>query len=154
MTIGIIVYSQTGNTLSVAEKLEQSLKENGYAVTLERILAENDTPRASAPMSLTFSPDTTPYDTIIFASPVQAFSLCPVMKQYLAQVSDLSGKKVCCFVTQHLKKPWMGGNHAVKQIKSACESKGAPLSASGVVNWSGPTRDNQIADIVNRLSHL
>jgi hypothetical protein len=74
------------------------------------------------------------------------------MKLYLSQVSSLAGKKVCCFVTQQLKKAWLGGNHAVRQIKSACKGKGADIMVSGIVNWSGDTRDKQIDDIVSRLS--
>lgn len=74
------------------------------------------------------------------------------MKLYLSQVSSLAGKKVSCFVTQQLKKAWLGGNHAVRQIKAACRGKGADITESGIVNWSGDTRNQQIDDIVNRLS--
>lgn len=37
MNIGMIVYSRTGNTLSVAEKLEARLSAAGHAVTLKRL---------------------------------------------------------------------------------------------------------------------
>lgn len=139
MNVGIVVYSQTGNTLSVAQKLEQALKANGHAVSLANV----------EPGS---APDVGPYDAVIFASPVQAFSLAPVMKQYLSRVSGLAGKKVSCFVTQQLRQAWLGGNRAVRQMKSACGQKGAILAASGVVHWSSDARDRQIEDVVARLS--
>ena len=152
MNVGIIVFSHTGNTLSVAQKLEQALKAKGNTVSIERVEPVNNGPRSSGPLKLKSAPDVSPYDMVIFASPVQAFSLPPVMKLYLSQISSLAGKKVYCFVTQHLKKPWMGGNHAIRQIKSACSGNGAEVTVSGIVNWSADTRDRQIDDIVSRMS--
>ena len=37
MNIGLIVYSLSGNTLSVAMKLTEKLSAAGHAVTLERV---------------------------------------------------------------------------------------------------------------------
>jgi flavodoxin len=154
MEIGIIAYSHTGNTLSVARKLEEALKAAGHSASIARVEPVNDEPGKSGFTELKAAPDVSPYDAVIFAAPVQAFSLARVMKQYLSQIADLSGKKVYCFVTQGLKKKWMGGNHAVHQIKSACKAKGADVVASGIVNWSGSTRDKQIEDIVKRLGAI
>lgn len=147
MNVGIIVYSQTGNTLAVAQKLEEALKAKGHTAGIARVEPIDNTKLKSAP-------DVSPYDAVIFASPVHAFSLAPAMQLYLSQVSGLTGKKACCFVTQRLKKAWLGGNHAVRQIKSACRKKGADIAESGIVNWSGDTRDQQIDDIVGRLSAI
>jgi flavodoxin len=154
MNAGIIVYSQTGNTLSVAEKLKQALEANGHTVNIGKVEASGEDPGSPASIKLESAPDITPYDYVIFASPVHAFSLAPAMKTYLSQVSSLTGKKVCCFVTQQLKKAWMGGNRAVRQIETACKVNGADIIESGVVNWSSNTRDKQIDDIVERFCQL
>ncbi len=154
MNVGIIVYSHTGNTLSVAQKLEQALRNNGHAVSIARVEPVQEDPRAPGPVQLKSAPDVSGYDAVIFASPVQAFSLAPVMKLYLSKLPSLAGKKVSCFVTQHLKKAWMGGNRGVGQITSACRDKGAQVAASGIVNWSGDARERQIEDIVSRLSAI
>ena len=42
MDIGIMVYSQTGNTLSVAEKLKEALSEKGHTVTVDRVTAQGE----------------------------------------------------------------------------------------------------------------
>ena len=42
MKIGILVHSKTGNTYSVAEKLEERLLKEGHLVTFEKVIAEND----------------------------------------------------------------------------------------------------------------
>ena len=154
MKVGIIVYSYSGNTLSVAQKLEEAIKSGGHAVRIERVEPVDENPRSSAPVELKSAPDVGPYDAVVFASPVQAFSLAPVMKLYLTRIASLAGKKVYCFVTQHFIKPWLGGNHAVRQIRSACRARGADVLSSGIVNWSGSARDGQIRDIVGRLGKI
>ncbi len=153
MKVGLIVYSQTGNTLSVAQKLEEAIKAAGHTVSIVRVEPEGG--KASGPViKLKSVPDVSPYDAIIFASPVQGFSLAPVMKTYLSKISGLDGKKVYCYVTQQLKKTWMGGNRAVKQITAACKAKGVDILSSGVVNWSSSIREEQISDIVKRFSSI
>ncbi len=150
MKIGLIVYSETGNTLSVAQKLEQALKTAGHAVTLAKIEADRD--QKTGAIAFKSTPAVDAYDVVIFASPVQAFSLAKGMGLYLEQLSSLTGKKAACFVTQHLKKDWMGGNHAIKQITATCKAKGAQLSQSGIVHWSSETRETQIDDVIRKMS--
>ncbi len=154
MNIGIIVYSHTGNTLSVSQKLEEAMKAAGHTVSIARVEPVNGNPNSGTPVQLKSSPDIIPFDAVVFASPVQAFSLAPVMKQYLSQIPDITGKQVHCFVTQQLKKPWLGGNRAVRQIAAACKAKGADIISSGIVNWSGKNRESQIDEIVSRLSAI
>ncbi len=151
MNVGIIIYSQTGNTLCVAEKLKEAVLSQGHTAVIERVTAENDTPNSKQPPRLKQSPDPSVYDTVFFGAPVHAFSLCPVMKLYLAQCPTLKSKTVSCFVTQHLKKPWMGGNHAIKQMRALCKEKGSNCRESGIVNWTAPERDTQITEVAARL---
>ncbi len=150
--IGIIVYSHTGNTLSVAQKLEQALKDSGRAAVILRVEPAGDELPSAASVRIKAAPDVAPYDAVVFASPVHAFSLAPVMKLYLSQISSLTGKEVSCFVTQQLKKPWLGGNRAVRQIAAACRAKGAELKVCGVINWSSGAREEQIKDLIGKLA--
>lgn len=152
MHIGLIVYSKTGNTLSVVQQLMEALTAKGHTVSVARVEGENDDPGSKQPPKVTAAPDPSSYDALVFAAPVHAFSLCPVMKLYLAQIPQIKGKKVCCFVTQHLKHKWMGGNRAVKQMSDLLKQKGAVIGETGVVNWSAPDRDARIADVVGRVS--
>jgi flavodoxin len=154
MQIGIIVYSQTGNTLSVAEKLAQALTSKGHSVNIAKVETESETKPATKASELKSAPDVSPYDAIIFASPVQAFSLAPSMKVYLANISSLTGKQVYCFVTQHLRYAWMGGNRAIRAISAVCKQKGAQVKKSGIVHWSDKARDQQIEAVVRSLSEI
>jgi len=152
MKIGIILYSYSGNTLSVGERLKVALTNKGNEVSLERITAINDKPNSGKPIQLSEIPDASQYDEIIFAAPVQGFSLNPIMKIYLSKLSDLQGKKISCFVTEHFPKPWMGGNHAIKQIKRLIRDKKGIVTDCSVINWSNSKREEQINEMISRLS--
>ena len=152
MKIGIVVYSQTGNTMQVAEKLNEALTASGHAAVVERITAEQENTKDGVKVTLTHAPDASAYDMIYFAAPVHAFSLCPVMKTYLQAMDTLNGKQVACVVTQHFPKAWMGGNHAMRQMRDAIQKKGGSVVASGIVNWSSKTREAQIGHVVAELA--
>lgn len=154
MNIGIIIYSHTGNTLSVGEKIMEALLAKGHSVRLERIAAGNEGSQAKGPIRLTAIPDPSPYDAVIFGGSVAGAQLSPFMKEYLARLPDLRSKKVACFVTQHFILKWMGSTRAVKQITRAVEQKGASIIASGIVQWSSRLREEQIAQVAENLSQI
>ena len=153
MNIGMIVYSQTGNTWSVAQKLEEKLSAAGHAVTLERIEVTGEV-EPGKPVHFVTQPDPGPYDAVVFCSPVMAFSLSPVMNAYLKEVAPLEGKQVACLITEAFPYPWLGGNRAVRQVKRLCKAKGAAICGSGVVNWMKKQREQQIVEVTDRLSKV
>lgn len=152
MKIGIIVYSETGNTYSVASKLYEKLKKDGHNVKIERVEAKRDTKKTPNIFEITNSPKVDKYDTIIFASYTEAFMLCAVMKSYLESISSLQNKDVLCFATHHFPYPWLGGNNTVRKIKAICQSKGATIKKSGVISWSSKKRETKIEELINDFS--
>jgi flavodoxin len=153
MNIGMIVYSQTGNTYSVAQRLQEKLAGAGHAVTLERIEVIGDV-APGQPVQFKTVPDAGQYEAVVFASPVQAFSLCQAMVDYLKQMAPLQNKQVALLVTEFFPYPWMGGNRAIRQMTSLCQSKDAAVYGSGIVNWSKKRREQQIVEVVDKLSGL
>ncbi len=117
MKIGIVVYSQTGNTFSVAQKLQEKLSAAGHTANIERLTTvggEVDPKKAK----IEKLPDLSGYDALVFGGPVQAFSLSQVMAGYMGQLPSLQGKKVACFVTKGLPMAMTGGNKAISQLKN------------------------------------
>jgi hypothetical protein len=149
----MIVYSQTGNTLSVANTLQDKLVAAGHEVTLEQIEVIGAV-APGQPVTFQTMPDPTPYEALILAAPVQAFSLVEVMKRYLPQSASLQDKPVALLVTEFFPYPWMGGNRAIRQMTQLAEAKGAEVRGSGVVNWSKKRRAAQIVEVTDRLSAL
>lgn len=154
MNIGIIVYSQTGNTLSVAKKLEERLSAAGHSANLEQVTVAGGRKSGDRDFRLEALPDAGRYDALVFGSAVEAFSLSSVMTRYLKQVGSLQGKKVACLVTQFFPYPWMGGNRAIRQMRKLCEARGATVLGSGVVNWAKSRREKTTTRAIDRLSSL
>jgi len=154
MSIGIVVYSWTGNTLSVAESLKEKLSDAGHSVTLEKVTVVGERERGSREFELGTRPDVTGYDAVIFGAAVEAFSLSPVLKAYLEQVDSLEGKTVGCLVTQQFPYPWLGGNRAIRQMKKLVKAKGATVGGSAVAHWAASKRQSSIAAAVESLANL
>jgi len=152
MNIGIVVYSQTGHTLEVAGKLKERLIGKGHSVTLEQITVVGGRTPQTKEFELGTQPEIGSYDAIVFGSAVEAFSLSQVLSRYLNNLGSLQGKNVACLVTQQFPFPWMGGNRAIRQMTKICQSKGALIRATGVVNWAKARRDKTVAEAVARLS--
>ena len=155
MHIAIIVYSKTGNTLSVAEKMKEKLLGLGHQVTLERLEAineaENDVSR------IVLCQDIKDYraDAYIFGAPVQGFMLAAVMRAFLKNYDFLADKPVLYYVTQFFPFAWMGGKNAIKQFSHELTGKTAKLVACHDINWSTKKkRTKQIEEAIHSIDLL
>jgi hypothetical protein len=154
MNIGIVVYSWSGNTLSVAEKLKEKLSEAEHTAALEQVTVVGERKQGARDFQLEALPDVGPYDAVVFGSAVEAFSLSPVLAEYLKRIGSLERKKVACLVTQFLPYPWMGGSRAIRQMRRLCEAKGATIAGSAIVNWAKFRREDTTSAAIDRLSGL
>ena len=152
MEIGIIVYSKTGHTYSVAEKLQKKLKADGHSVELEEVKPVGE---VKPKENITFEnkPNIDTYDAVIFGSPVHAFSLAPAMKEYLNQIQSLEGKKVACYVTKGLPFKSTGGKQAISQMTEIIQLKDGNLLGTDILVWKGGKLEN-IIKLVDKLSAL
>ena len=154
MNVGIIVYSGTGNTLSIAQRLKGALEAKGHSAELEQITVEGEI-APNRPVVLKTAPDATKYEAVILAAPVMAFSLNPVMKSYLKHMGDLSGKKAGCFVTKQLPGNWTGGNRAIKAFSAALKEKGALVRNTAIIHWKDEAkREKEAAEAIAALAGL
>ncbi len=154
MKIGMIVYSQTGNTLAVAERLQQQLSAQGHDASLQRLQVVAGSSKQARDVRIAELPDLNGYQALVLCSPVQGFSLAPAMKIYLAQVQLSSGLPVALLMTQHFPYPWMGGKQAIGQFQQACRQQGAAIKGEMIVNWSNSRREQQIRDGISKLASL
>ena len=127
MNIGIIVYSQTGHTLSVAMKLEEKLSAAGHVVNLERVEIYGPDRPGATHVSLKTKPSIDAYDALVFGSPVRGGMMPPAMTSYLEQVTSLQGKRVVCLVTHFFPK-----NVLVKQsLNTFAGNRSAEIRPTG-----------------------
>ena len=148
MKIGIIIYSQTGHTYSVANKLKEKLLESGNSVKVEKLDPKGKMHPGVKNIEFEYFPDIKDYNLVIFGGPVWAFSLCPVLKTYLEKLSTYENKNVICFITMGFPFAWMGGNSAITKMIKICSSKGMKLLTTSVINWN-KKHDEKINNFIN-----
>lgn len=154
MKIGIIVYSQTGNTYSVVEKVKEELTNKGHEVKIKRLepLDQNDVHPGAKNIRYKDLPELEKYDGYIFASPVQAFSLAAGMESYLnKEIESLDNKTTACVLTKGLPFNWTGGNRAMKQLKDLVESKNGDVVETGIIKWLSFNRKKKIRKIAEKM---
>lgn len=151
MKIGIILYSLTGNTLSVSEQLQGRLAASGHQVVMERFNALGDPTKNPRP-EIDRVPETTPYDALVVAAPVHAFGLAGPMQICLERLETVGPKPVVLLTTHHFTRPWMGASRTIRMMQGLCEKKGCRVIGNGIVNWSRKDREQQIGDVVARLA--
>ncbi len=151
MNIGLIIHSQTGNTLKVAEHLKTQLTGMGHEVDLVHLLPDKPAipGKLSDPVLL---PSLQKYDGIVFGSHVEGLSLAPAMRRAMDAMPPLTGKKVACLVTQYFRQPWLGGSRSVKQMSDLCTKKRGIVKATATVQWKAEDRDARIEKAVADLS--
>ena len=154
MSIGIIVYSQTGNTLKVCEAVKTGLESEGFKITIERIEGEGHPGQKTSEITLTNEPDARKYDSLIFASPVQAFSLAVPMQKYMEGLSGLNGKKAAFIMTKGLPFKWTGATHALSQMHSLADKAGAAISRIDTVIWPSRNPERDTAAAIARLKEF
>lgn len=154
MRIGLIVFSQTGNTLAVAERLQQQFRAQGHEASLQQLQVVAGSGRQVKDVRVLELPDLNSYQALVLCAPVQGFSLAPAMKAYLSQAKLASGLPVALLITQHFPYPWMGGKQAMAQFQQACRQHGAIVRGEMIVNWSSSRREQQIRDGVSNLAEM
>ncbi len=154
MKIGIIIYSQSGNTRSVAEKIKDKLVSSGHDAVIDEIKISGKIPAEQGKFEIDSSPSPGQYDALIFGAPVQAFSLNPVMKKYMESLPPLDGKNTVLFVTKRLPLLFAGGTGSIALMKKACETRGAKVIQTGMVVWAEKKRNQSIKENVDKITSV
>ena len=153
MKVAIILYSGTGNTRGVVERLAVKLRARGHQTEIREITVAGDPGKGADAFQLTSTPRMDDAELVVLASPVMAFSLSPVMKAYLAKAQPPE-RAVLVVITQHFPRPWMGGRQALSGIRRTLERAGGSVADSMIVNWTNKAREQQIEEGTDRLAAL
>lgn len=143
MKKAIVYYSKTNNTKSVVERFE------GF--DLLKIKAASDDPNQMK-VELTEIPDVTEYDYLIFACPVHGFQACKVMKAYLKQLPDLSGKTIDLFITHQFPFAFLGGKQSLWNMRKLIRVKNGEVRNMTSINWSSGKREADIVNMINQYT--
>ncbi|MGM0397044.1 MAG: flavodoxin family protein [Bacillota bacterium] len=156
MKIAIIVHSMTGNTSLVAERLKNRLEQEGNEVFLEKLsIVGGEDRNQQDPDKINIEPLKTPIEEmelLIFGGPVRGFQASPAIKALLGKFEGMEGKDTMIYVTHAFPFNWMGGNSAIKQMKSICQDKGANIIFTGIIDWKNSKREIQIDSLVGSMA--
>lgn len=148
MKVKIIVYSFSGNTLAVSKKLQDALKQENIATTLEEVKTTTEKEMDWTKVNLSFVPLTNDADCIIFAAPVQAFRLVPIMSAYFHTIDDLKNKPCFFFTTEFFPLDWMGGIQARKMATDYIAKKNGRLLDKAIIHWKKKNLEEKINQVV------
>jgi flavodoxin len=137
MNICIIVYSKTGHTLSLANKLKDKLDSLEHNTTLAR-LGDSE-------------PDISKYNGLVIATPVHGGSPAKAVKDYLGKLPSLKNKKMVCLATSFFPAA-LGRNQTLKYLKEKCEGKGAEVCDVGGISSLSFGKKKKTEELVERLS--
>jgi flavodoxin len=150
MNIGIIVYSLSGHSLSVASELKDKLSASGHSVVMVRIETVGPASAANEQADLKTKPAVEKYDTLVFGFPVRGGAIPPPMMNYLEGTPSLRNKKVHSFVTHFFRKEW-GANQTNAALKAICKSKGAQICYMGEINWFSLNRRKLVIQVIDQI---
>lgn len=157
MKIGIVVHSFSGNTLSVAEKLAQSLSKKGHETSILRLQVAGGEDRNQQDINkinLQPIPDLKEFDSLIVAGPVRGFQASPVIKKFFDEAKGIEGKSMAVFVTHAFPYNFLGGKSAIGQMDKMCREKGIKLEFTGIIDWGSGKREKQIETLVKNITDL
>lgn len=150
MKIGIIIYSLSHHTLSVARRLAEQFSAFGHEVALEQIEIEGPAVPNNEKAELKTIPTTAPYEAIVFGSPVRGGVLPSPVRRYCEQIESLEGKRAACLVTGFFPEGW-GRERVLSQMREILNEKGAQVCGTASVGWLSFEREQQIRKVVEDL---
>ncbi|HAV20025.1 MAG TPA: hypothetical protein DCX17_03260 [Firmicutes bacterium] len=146
MEIGILVYSETGHTISVIDAFKKA-NEASHVIDIFRISTN------ASKTSISNIPTTIKkYERLIIAGPVQGFSLCAPLILAIKEIGDFGDKKMDILLTQHFRWAALGGNRALRQAQTEIIFRHGNVEKSTIVHWSSRHREDQIQQAIKLLS--
>ena len=140
----VICYSKTGNTLSVARRLSESL-----GISCEEVKAYVDEKKQTL-VSMIEIPSLDGVSRVYFGSPVHGFQMPVATKGYLNTFESLDGIEFVLFVTHFFPFSWLGGNQTLNQIKKLITQKGGIVLEQTSINWKSRKKEETIYNLIKR----
>jgi NAD(P)H dehydrogenase (quinone) len=135
MKIGIFVHSQSGNTAKLGLAVTHALREKGHDVSIELLRPIGKIHPRVKHVHFRSLPEVEDYDSILFGSPIWAFSASPVIVSLLKQLETLKGKKAMCFTTSGFPTAFSGAKRVLIRLADLCEGLGAVVLPGVALFW-------------------
>ncbi len=142
MNIAIVIYSESGKSLKLAQLAADKLSAAGHQVSLTRLeTSPVFDSKHNLPLDrikFTNLPELGKSDAVIVGGPVWAFRLClAVRKAVLDLDGQWQGKKVLPFVTHAFPWAWLTGTSSLNSLRQLLARQGANVLPGTVLSGSG-----------------
>lgn len=154
MNIQILVHSQTGNSLHVANMLKLNLESDQNKVNLTHIKADDERNMDPDQIKISALPDIKAADVLIIGGPVRGFGPSPAIKKALRSFGSLKGKKVILYVTEFFPLDSMGGKQTITAMTKLVEQKGGTVVQSRIIHWYNWGRNLKILKLVHAVKSV
>lgn len=153
MKIGIIVYSRSGHTELVADRISEKLSDAGHDVEIKRLEPLEPVKVSVRQAVLKSIPAIRGYDILIIGSPVQGGAPAAPVLEFLNRVPSMKEKRTVIFATHFFRREW-GAVQSLAILKDLCESKGARILSLEDIRWFAFDRNQEIDWLGDRISSL
>jgi len=155
MRIALVVHSKTGNSRSVADKVNVALSNLGHEVTIFSLSPLNPDVSKVSDVKLSSMPEVKGFDALILGAPVWGFTLSPVMQYYIANTVFPPSMAVYVFVTQYFPFAFLGGNNAIRGYEKLLSGKKQKVKKAYIIGWSNQKkREKSLGLILTDLPSL
>lgn len=154
MNIQLIVHSQTGNTLFVANALKAAVESINPDITLTHVEANNEREMDISKIAISKLPDISVADLIVIGGPVRGANASPAILKTIDNLGVIQGKKCVVFTTEFFPFDWMGGRRAVSMMEKELSSRGAQVARHAIIHWKRKDRKKQIDQFITDFKTL
>jgi flavodoxin len=144
MNVGIIVYSETGHTYEVIEKLADKLREQ-HTVTIYRLKYDK------AQNIVNGVPYINGHQRLILATPVQGFAPTIPIMEAIRRIENFDGRIVDVLITQYFRFKWLGGKQTINVLIRAIEHAKGVFGVDADIHWQRKDRDQQIQAAIDKF---
>ena len=152
MKVGIVLYSQTGNTQRVIDDLRVKLEARGIQVEVHSILPATAADAQSRPEAAPPLDGSSSCQLWVVAAPVQGWAPAKPMTEFLKSAAFPAGSRAVLLVTQGFWFPWFGANQSISGLRKLCEERGLDVLDHGIVSWLGRGLEQRIHTVTQRLA--
>lgn len=135
MNIAIIIHSNTGHTLEVANDLKLRLSRDND-VQILHVNSVDEKQSQKGMVELKDTPDIEGFDMIIFGAPVHGFSLSKTMTTYLKQLKNSKPKKAFIYVTHFFPSAGLGGRQGLRVMLKYLKNNQFDVINGAIIPWS------------------
>lgn len=149
--IKMILFSQTGNTMRVGERIAEKLTSAGFQVDIARLEPKERLNFKADVASTKEIPSVDGYDVILLGTPVHGGRMSAPMRYFLEQTPSLQKIPYILFLTHFFRRGW-GVIQTIQELRKLCDGKGGKFLHATDVQWFSLFRKQAILQAAEEIN--